>query len=62
MMGMSDWFKRFRAGEDARDVERAEEQAREEGAPTDEVPADEGSIDDDLDKSLDDVTRWGQTP
>ena len=62
MMGITDWFKRFRAGEDARDVERVEEQAREEGAPADELPADEGSIDDDLDKSLDDVTRWGQTP
>ena len=62
MMGISNWFKRFRTGEDALAVERAEEKAREEGAPADDLPADEGSIDDDLDESLDKVTRWGQTP
>ncbi len=62
MMGISDWFKRFRAGEDALDVERAEEKAREEGAPPDDLPGEEGSIDDDLDESLDKVTRWGGAP
>jgi hypothetical protein len=62
MMGISDWFKRFRAGEDALDVERAEEKAREEGAPAEELPGEEGSIDEDLDESLDKVTRWNQTP
>jgi hypothetical protein len=62
MMGISNWFKRFRTGEDALDVERAEEKAREEGAPADDLPADAGSIDDDLDESLDNVTRWNQTP
>jgi hypothetical protein len=62
MMGISNWFKRFRAGEEALDVERAEGEAREEGAPAEDLPADEGSIDDDLDESLDKVTRWGQAP
>jgi hypothetical protein len=62
MMGISNWFKRFRTGEDALDVERAEEKARQAGAPADDLPADAGSIDDDLDESLDNVTRWNQTP
>jgi hypothetical protein len=61
-MGISDWFKRFRSGESELDVERAEEKAREEGAPPDDLPGEEGSVDDDLDESLEDVTRWRQTP
>jgi hypothetical protein len=61
-MGISDWFKRFRSEEHDLDVERAEEKAREEGAPPDDLPGQEGSIDDDLDDSLEDVTRWRQTP
>jgi hypothetical protein len=61
-MGISDWFKRFRSGERELDVERAEEKAREEGAPPDDLPGEKGSIDDDLDDSLEDVTRWRQTP
>jgi hypothetical protein len=33
MMGISDWFKRLRAREDAQAVELAEERARDEGVP-----------------------------
>jgi hypothetical protein len=62
MMGISDWFKRLRAREDAQAVERAEEKARDEGVPAGDLPADEGSIDEDLDESIDKVERWFQTP
>ena len=62
MMGISDWFKRLRAREDAQAVEGAEEKARDEGVPAGDLPADEGSIDEDLHESIDKVERWGQTP
>ena len=62
MMGISDWFKRLRGREDAQAVEGAEEKARDEGVPAGDLPADEGSIDEDLDESIDKVERWGQTP
>jgi hypothetical protein len=61
-MGISDWFKRLRARDDAEAVERAEEKARHEGVPSGDLPADEGSVDQDLDESIDKVERWGQTP
>jgi hypothetical protein len=62
MMGISDWFKRLRARDDAEDVERTEEKAQHEGVPAGDLPADEGSIEQDLDESIDKVQRWGQTP
>jgi hypothetical protein len=61
-MGISDWFKRLRGNEDVLAVERAEEEAREEGVPPDDLPPDAGSIDEDLEESLDDVTRWRKLP
>ena len=62
MMGISDWFKRLRAREDAQAVEQAEEKARDVGVPAGDLPADEGSIEKDKDESIDKVQRWGQTP
>ena len=62
MMGISDWFKRVRAEDDAQDVERAEEQARHEGVPAGDLPADQGSVDQDLRHSIDEVQRSGHIP
>ena len=52
MMGISDWFKRV----------RAEEQARHEGVPAEELPADQGSVDQDLRHGIDEVQRSGHIP
>ena len=62
MMGISDWFKRVRAEDDAQDVERAEEQARHEGVPAEDLPADQGSVEQDLDKTIDQVQRLSGMP
>jgi len=56
MMGISDWFKRL-ARDDAQDVEGAEEKARHEGVPAGDLPADQGSVEQDLDKTIDHVQR-----
>jgi hypothetical protein len=61
-MGISDWFKRLFGDEDVLAVERAEEEAREEGVPPDDLPPDAGSVDEDLDETLDEVTRWEKSP
>jgi hypothetical protein len=57
MMGISDWFKRLRAQDDAQAVEGAEEKARHEGVPAGDLPADQGSVEQDLDKTIDHVQR-----
>jgi hypothetical protein len=57
MMGISDWFKRLRAQDDAQAVEGAEEKARHEGVPAGDLPADQGTVDQDLDKTIDHVQR-----
>lgn len=62
MMGISDWFKRLRAQDDAESVERAEEKARHEGVPAGDLPADEGSVDQDLDQTIDKIQDWGRMP
>src|SRR4029453_18950629 len=51
MMGISDWLKRPRPREKPRAVEGAEKKGRDEGLPAGDLPADEGSIDEDLDES-----------
>ena len=61
-MGISDWFKRVRAEDDAQDVERAEEQAQHEGVPAGDLPADRGSVDQDLRHGIDEVQRSGHIP
>ena len=48
MMGISDWFKRLRGEDDAQAVEGAEEKARHEGVPAGDLPADQGSVEQDL--------------
>jgi hypothetical protein len=62
MMGISDWFKRLRARDDAQAVELAEEKARHEGVTARDLPADQGSVDQDLRHSIDDVQRSGHIP
>lgn len=62
MMGISDWFKRLRARDDAQGVERAQEKARHEGVPAGDLPADQGSVEQDLDKTIDQVQRLGGMP
>jgi|SwirhisoilCB3_FD_contig_41_8695_length_277_multi_4_in_0_out_0_1 hypothetical protein len=62
MMGISDWFKRLRAQDDAQDVELAEEKARHEGVPAGDLPADQGSVDQDLRRNIDEVQRSGHIP
>ena len=62
MMGISDWFKRLRAQDDAQDVELAEEKARHEGVPAGDLPADQGSVDQDLRRAIDEVQRSGHIP
>jgi hypothetical protein len=62
MMGISDWFKRLRAQDDAQDVELAEEKARHEGVPAGDLPADQGSVDQDLRHGIDEVQRSGHIP
>ena len=62
MMGISDWFKRVRAEDDVQDVERAEEKARHEGVPVGDLPADQGSVEQDLRESIDQVQRLGGMP
>ena len=62
MMGISDWFKRLRAEDDVQDVERAEEKARHEGVPAGDLPADQGSVEQDLDETIDQVQRLGGMP
>jgi len=62
MMGISDWFKRLRAQDDAQDVELAEEKARHEGVPAGDLPADQGSVEQDLDKTIDQVQRLSGMP
>ena len=61
-MGISDWFKRLAARDDAQAVERAEEKARHEGVPAGDLPADRGSVDQDLDKTIDQVQRLSGMP
>lgn len=61
-MGISDWFKRLRARDDAQAVELAEEKARHEGVPAGDLPADEGSVDQDLDQTIDKIQDWGRMP
>jgi hypothetical protein len=61
-MGISDWFKRLRARDDAQAVERAEEKARHEGVPAGDLPADRGSVEQDLDKTIDQVQRLSGMP
>jgi len=61
-MGISDWFKRLRGEDDAQAVERAEEKARHEGVPAGDLPADRGSVDQDLDKTIDQVQRLSGMP
>jgi hypothetical protein len=61
-MGISDWFKRLRAQDDAQDVELAEEKARHEGVPAGDLPADQGSVDQDLRRNIDEVQRSGHIP
>jgi hypothetical protein len=62
MMGISDWFKRFRDRDDAQAVERAEEKARHEGVPTGDLPADQGSVDQDRERIKDEVQRLSGMP
>jgi hypothetical protein len=62
MMGISDWFKRLRVLDDAQAVERAEEKARHEGVPAGDLPADQGSVEQDLDETIDQVQRLGGMP
>ena len=61
-MGISDWFKRLRAQDDAQAVEGAEEKARHEGVPAGDLPADQGSVEQDLDKTIDQVQRLSGMP
>jgi hypothetical protein len=61
-MGISDWFKRLRVQDDAQAVERAEEKARHEGVPAGDLPADRGSVEQDLDKTIDQVQRLSGMP
>ena len=61
-MGISDWFKRLRAEDDAEAVESAEEKARHEGVPAGDLPADRGSVEQDLDKTIDQVQRLSGMP
>jgi hypothetical protein len=61
-MGISDWFKRLRTRDDAQAVERAEENARHEGVPAGDLPADQGSVQQDLDNTIDQVQRLGGMP
>jgi hypothetical protein len=62
MMGISDWFKRLRGRDDALAVERAEEKERHEGVPAGDLPADQGSVQQDLDKTIDEVQRLSGMP
>ena len=62
MMGISDWFKRLRAEDDAQAVEGAEEKARHEGVPAGDLPADQGSVEQDLRETIDQVQRLGGMP
>ncbi len=62
MMGISDWFKRLAARDDAQAVESAEETARHEGVPAGDLPADQGSVEQDLDKTIDQVQRLSGIP
>jgi hypothetical protein len=61
-MGISDWFKRLRAEDDAEAVESAEEKAQHEGVPAGDLPADRGSVEQDLDKTIDQVQRLSGMP
>ena len=61
-MGISDWFKRLGIRDDAQAVERAEETARHEGVPAGDLPADRGSVEQDLDKTIDQVQRLSGMP
>ena len=61
-MGISDWFKRLRAQDDAEAVESAEEKAQHEGVPAGDLPADRGSVEQDLDKTIDQVQRLSGMP
>ena len=62
MMGISDWFKRLAARDDAQAVESAEEKARHEGVPAGDLPADQGSVERDLHESIDQVQRLSGMP
>lgn len=62
MMGISDWFKRLRAQDDAQAVEGAEEKARHEGVPAGDLPADQGSVEQDRHETIDQVQRLGGMP
>jgi hypothetical protein len=62
MMGITDWFKRLGARDDAQAVESAEEKARHEGVPAGDLPADQGSVEQDLDKTIDQVQRLSGMP
>jgi hypothetical protein len=62
MMGISDWFKRLAARDDAQAVESTEEKARHEGVPAGDLPADQGSVEQDLDKTIDQVQRLSGMP
>ena len=62
MMGISDWFKRRRAEDDSQAVEGAEEEARHEGIPAGDLPADQGSVEQDLHDTIDQVQRLGGMP
>ena len=61
-MGISDWFKRLRAQDDAQAVEGAEEKARHEGVPAGDLLADQGSVEQDLHDTIDQVQRLGGMP
>ena len=61
-MGISDWFKRLAARDDAQAVESAEEKVRHEGVPAGDLPADQGSVEQDLDKTIDQVQRLSGMP
>jgi hypothetical protein len=62
MMGISDWFKRLRGRDEAQAVERTEETARHEGVPAGDLPADQGSVEQDLHKTIDEVQRLSGMP
>ena len=50
------------AEDDAQAVEGAEEKARHEGVPAGNLSADQGSVEQDLDETIDQVQRLGGIP